>query len=257
MNGIGVVCAGGRIWVIAALQIKTLELRFMADQPPTTPDDRFKAEMPAIPGVANGPKPSSNAVAPLKIVGGLVAVLAVIVVVGSVISRSHRTAAPPVDNSSQVDTPTPDLGNPPPTTPLMRGIATVDSMAKPWSSTTFDYRDPLSGERVPSALLRLPAGSAGQSSGYWAFALKAPYGNCQLEHVSDINQLKYEYGYQAARHPMVGNPCSRSVFDPTKMTNLPGNVWVRGAIVQGSDLRPPLGIEVKIEGKDIFAVRME
>jgi len=27
--------------------------------------------------------------------------------------------------------------------------------------------------------------------------------------------------------------------------------------VQGSDLRPPLGIEVKIEGKDIFAVRME
>ena len=70
MNGIGVVCAGGRIWVIAALQIKTLELRFMADQPPTTPDDRFKAEMPAIPGVANGPKPSSNAVAPLKIVGG-------------------------------------------------------------------------------------------------------------------------------------------------------------------------------------------
>ena len=56
---------------------------------------------------------------------------------------------------------------------------------------------------------------------------------------------------------MVGNPCSHSVFDPTKMTNLPGNVWVRGAIVQGSDLRPPLGIEVKIEGKDIFAVRME
>src|SRR5207253_6807344 len=59
------------------------------------------------------------------------------------------------------------------------------------------------------------------------------------------------YGYAAARHPMVGNPCSHTVFDPTKITNLPGNVWVRGAIVQGSDLRPPLGIEVKIEGKDI------
>ncbi len=56
---------------------------------------------------------------------------------------------------------------------------------------------------------------------------------------------------------MVGNPCSRSVFDPLKLTNLPGNVWVRGAIVQGSDLRPPIGIEVQIRGKEIQAVRME
>jgi hypothetical protein len=47
------------------------------------------------------------------------------------------------------------------------------------------------------------------------------------------------------------------VFDPLKLTNLPGNVWVRGAIVQGSDLRPPIGIEVQIQGKEIRAVRME
>jgi hypothetical protein len=32
---------------------------------------------------------------------------------------------------------------------------------------------------------------------------------------------------------------------------------VRGAIVQGSDLRPPLGIELKVQGKNIQAVRME
>jgi hypothetical protein len=139
----------------------------------------------------------------------------------------------------------------------MRGIATVDMMMKPWSATAFDYRDTLSGERVPAVLLRLPGGSASQPAGYWAFALKAAYGNCQLELVNDLEKLKGEYGYAAARHPMVGNPCSHSVFDPTKMANLPGNVWVRGAMVQGSDLRPPLGIEVKIEGKDIFAVRME
>jgi hypothetical protein len=56
---------------------------------------------------------------------------------------------------------------------------------------------------------------------------------------------------------MVGNPCSRTVFDPVKTTNLPGNVWVRGAIVQGSDLRPPLGIELQIKGKDILAIRTE
>ena len=56
---------------------------------------------------------------------------------------------------------------------------------------------------------------------------------------------------------MVGNPCSRTVFDPLKMSNLPGNVFVRGGIVQGSDLRPPLGIELKVQGKNILAVRTE
>jgi hypothetical protein len=56
---------------------------------------------------------------------------------------------------------------------------------------------------------------------------------------------------------MVGNPCSRSLFDPLKIMNIPGGVWVRGAIAQGSDLRPPLGIELEIRGKDILAARME
>ena len=188
----------------------------MADQspaPPSAPDDRFKAEMPTIPGVAGGAKPPSNAVAPLKIVGGLVAVLVVIVAAGSVLSHSRRNATQTVDNSSLDDTPTPDLGNPPPTPPLMRGIATVDRMAKPWSATTFDYRDGLSGEKVPALLLRLPGGSASQPAGYWAFALKSAYGNCQLELVSDLAKLRGEYGYAAARHPMVGNPCSHTVFD--------------------------------------------
>jgi hypothetical protein len=32
---------------------------------------------------------------------------------------------------------------------------------------------------------------------------------------------------------------------------------VRGSLVQGSDVRPPLGIELKIQGKSILAVRME
>jgi hypothetical protein len=85
----------------------------------------------------------------------------------------------------------------------------------------------------------------------------APDGNCPLELVTDLQKLKTEYGYQAAKHPMIGNPCTRTIFDPLKMTSLPGNVWVRGGIVQGSDIRPPLGIEIKIEGKDIFAVRKE
>jgi hypothetical protein len=47
------------------------------------------------------------------------------------------------------------------------------------------------------------------------------------------------------------------VFDPLKMSNIPGNIWVRGSIAQGSDLRPPLGIEIQIENKSILAMRKE
>jgi hypothetical protein len=32
---------------------------------------------------------------------------------------------------------------------------------------------------------------------------------------------------------------------------------VRGAIVQGSDLRPPLGVEIRIQGREILAIRTE
>jgi hypothetical protein len=194
---------------------------------------------------------------PLKIVGGLAAVIVVVVIIGSLISRSRGNAAPQPDPLPQVEIPAPDLGNLPSQASPPRGIATVGDLAKPWSSAQFDFKDPLTGERIPSLLLRLPGGSASQPAGYWALSLKAPYGNCQLELVNDVGKLKSDYGFAAARHPMIGNPCSRSVFDPTKMANLPGNIWVRGAMVQGSDLRPPLGIEVKIDGKDIFAVRME
>ena len=232
----------------------------MTDQPPVqTPiqEERFKADMPQIPGVGPGSKRPGGMAAPLKIVGGLAAVIVAVVIAGSLISRSRRNAAPPADPLPQVEVPAPDLGNPPQASQAQRGIATVDDLAKPWSSAQFDFKDPLTGERIPSLLLRLPGGSASQSAGYWALSLKAPYGNCQLEFVNDVEKLKSDYGFTAARHPMIGNPCSRSVFDPTKMANLPGNIWVRGAMVQGSDLRPPLGIEVKIDGKDIFAVRME
>jgi len=51
---------------------------------------------------------------------------------------------------------------------------------------------------------------------------------------------------------MVGNPCSRTLFDPLKMTNLP-DIWVRGAIAQGSDLRPHLELKSKLR-KRYFAV---
>ncbi len=87
--------------------------------------------------------------------------------------------------------------------------------------------------------------------------MKAAYSNCRLEYIDDLQKLRTDYGYQQARHPMVGNPCNRSVYDPLRYATLPGNVLARGAVVQGSDLRPPLGIETKVHGKQILAVRME
>ncbi len=136
-------------------------------------------------------------------------------------------------------------------------IATVSELAQPWSSKNFFYTNQKSAENIPALLIRLPIGSPTQPAGYWALAMKAPFGNCNLEYLKDLKKLRSDYGFLEAKHPMVGNPCSKTLFDPLKLTNVPGNVWVRGAIVQGSELRPPLGIEVNITGKEIQAVRME
>jgi hypothetical protein len=56
---------------------------------------------------------------------------------------------------------------------------------------------------------------------------------------------------------MVGDPCSRAVFDPLQMADLPSGEWARGAIVKGSAFRPPLGIEIRIQSDQLVAAKME
>ena len=229
----------------------------MTDLPPS---DRFKTDMPQIPGVS-GPGPRGPGINPAaRLVIALLAVL-LIIFVGARWALHTKPAAPAqAEQQPQIEVPSPA---PDPSTLLPHataanpGVADTTEMAKPWSSKPFFIRNGLTGENLPALLVRLPTGAPTQSNGYWAFSLNSPFGNCQLEYLTDLDKLKNEYGFHAAKHPMVGNPCSRTLFDPLKMTNLPGNVWVRGAIAQGSDLRPPLGIELKIEGKDILAVRAE
>jgi hypothetical protein len=136
-------------------------------------------------------------------------------------------------------------------------VATVAALAKPWASQKFTFRDPTTGTTIAATVIRLPGGSPLQASAYWSFAMKPAYGNCQLEYVEDIQKLRANYGYRQARHPMVANPCTRSLYDPLKYATLPGNVLSRGAVVQGTDLRPPYGIEIKVRGKEILATRME
>ena len=227
----------------------------MTDQPPS---DRFKSEMPQIPGVS-GSRATTAPNPAVKLVIGLLAVL-LMIFLGARALRPKRVTPQAVDQQPQIEVPAPA---PDPSTLLPHatdanpGIARVNEMAKPWSSKQFFIRNRLNGENISGLLVRLPTSSPSQSSGYWAFAQKAPFGDCRLEYVTDLDKLKNDYGFSAAKHPMVGNPCSRTVYDPLKLSNLPGSVWARGAIVQGSDLRPPLGIEIKVEGKKILAVRAE
>jgi len=134
-------------------------------------------------------------------------------------------------------------------------VAAVSELTKPWSSKKFFFRGETSAAYVPSMIVRLP-GPAAQSKSYWAFSLDVPFGQCKFEYVEDLGALAEKYGVQS-RHPMVVNPCSQSVFDPLNMKELPGKILVRGKIVQGPDVRPPFGIQVRVRGNSIQALRVE
>jgi hypothetical protein len=224
--------------------------------------ERFKAEMPQIPGViAGGPSkkgPSVNPAIPLGI--GIAAVVLVALLGARLISHPKPVEQAVVAAPPQIEVPAPAVDPNsllPHATETAPQIATVSEMSKPWTSKSFFFVNHLTGENVPAMLIRLPQGSANSPEGYWAYEVNAPFGNCRLEYITDLTHLTNDYDFHNARHPMVGNPCSRSVFDPTKMSEIPGNFWVRGTLAQGSDVRPPLGIELKIQNKNILALRME
>lgn len=232
----------------------------MSDQP-QSPPDRYKADMPQIPGVSPGdPRISAMNNPALRLVVGLLVVLFLVFVGARWMLRPKHADLPPAEPPPQIEVPAP-APDPkaalPHATEQNPDIATLSEMEQPWSTKQFFIRNGLTGENVPALLIRLPSGAASQPNGYWALSMNAPYGDCQLEYLKDMEKLRSDYDFKAAKHPMVGNPCSRTLYDPLKLTNLPGDVWVRGGIVQGSDLRPPLGIEVRIQGKSIQAIRME
>ena len=218
----------------------------------------LKAEMPQIPGVAGPRKSAPNPMLPLII--GLVVIGIILLFAVRWLSRSKPIEPAHAEQAPQLEIPPP----PPDPASLLPhatesepAIANVTDLSKPWASADFFVRNRLTGENIPATIVRLPSGSATLTTGYWAFSRKAPYGSCQLEYVADLNRLRDEYGYPRAKHPLVGNPCSRTLYDPLKTSNLPGDIWMRGAIVQGSDIRPPLGVEIKIQGKQILAMRSE
>lgn len=229
----------------------------MTDDPSKS---RFKVDMPQIPGVTpHSPRSARfNPLLPLimgVIVFGIVLFLAV-----RWFARARPAEPARVDPAPQIEVPP---APPDPNSLLPHAneanavIAEVADLAKPWSSADFFIRNLTTGENVPATIVRLPSGPASAPTGYWAFSRKAPYGDCQLEFIHDLDKLQKDYDFRRAKHPLVGNPCSHTLYDPLKTVNLPGNIWIRGAIVQGSDIRPPLGVEIKIQGKQILAIRTE
>jgi hypothetical protein len=128
--------------------------------------------------------------------------------------------------------------------------ATVEELSKPWAAKKFTFVKPVTQENIPAMVIRLPSG------GLWAFSLQGPFGRCELEFVTDLATLATKYRYNAS-HPMVVNPCDSTVYDPMKIGALGGNTWVRGEIVQGNGLRPPISIDVKESGKSVIADSIE
>jgi hypothetical protein len=135
-------------------------------------------------------------------------------------------------------------------------VAPVQELAAPWSSKTFIFHKPETKEGVSSIVVRLPDTAPDQPGSYWAFSLQPLFGHCRLEFIADPKKLSNDYKFEA-KHPMVGDPCTRAVFDPLQMADMPGGAWARGAIVKGSAFRPPLGIEIVINSDQLVATKME
>jgi serine/threonine protein kinase len=216
-------------------------------------------------GVYAGPatKPNLAAVKRLAAIGaGIVLALTLGSFAVRTIGRIHRpdSDAPPARQDGVISTPPQSAEMDSARKPLYASqsnpeIATVSELAQPWSSRRFFFRSLTQSKYVPALIIRLP-GPAAQSKSYWAFSLEAPFNQCQFEYIDDVAKLSSDYGFKA-EHPMVVNPCSRTVFDPLQLKEVPGNILVRGAIVQGYDPRPPYGIEVRVSGNQIHALAME
>jgi len=224
----------------------------------TPPPTKFKAEMPQIPGVGD-----SSATSPIWAAKPLLLSISlgtVLLLLGGIVWWTVHSMGRPAVPAPEVTAvvPSEPMAPPPVSLPTTGPVtaATLSDLAKPWSSKEFNFVDPVTGSAVPAIVIHLPGGAANSSESYWAFSLVFPYQACHLEYVTDLSELTTRFGFHAA-HPMVASACDGTVYDPLRMGTISSGAWVRGEIVQGAGLRPPIAIEVKIQGDRLVADRIE
>src|SRR5258708_13272858 len=122
----------------------------MTDQPPS---DRFKSEMPQVPGVSGSGLRSSAASNPAgNLVIGLLSVLLVVFLGARWALRPKHAEPRPSEQQPQIEVPAPA---PDPNTLLPHathanpGIAHADEMANPRPSKQFLIPNPFPGQTVP------------------------------------------------------------------------------------------------------------
>jgi hypothetical protein len=223
------------------------------------PKPRFNAEMPNIPGV--GGCPSGEEQQTRTNWGRAAIAVGALLILGSagawMMTRTpHSETAPAVP----VLQPSPAVADLPalPTTDaaVAHEIGTIEQFAAPWGVKKFTYTNMLTGQQTPAIAIRLPGGNGRTAASYWVILLKAPFGNCALEYVSDTKEISSRFGFSAS-HPMIADACTNTLYDPTRMGTLPNGSWARGEIVQGSGFRPPLQVEIRIDGDKLISVRSE
>jgi hypothetical protein len=225
--------------------------------------DPFKPPEPNIPGVppaankyvaASGPQIGKFNLSAIPPLAWIITAVAGVVIIGSglafhliragsgeaAVSHAAPLAAPPAAKPAK----------PKRVLPVGPGvIATTDELKQTWSAKRFLFPDSVTGQSDEAMVVRLPRGE------YWGFSLQVPFGKCELEYVSNLEVLRRDYQFNAD-HPMVVNPCDHTVYDLLRYGSSSAGL-VRGDIVQGTGIRPPMAIEIRERGKDIVAVRME
>jgi hypothetical protein len=211
----------------------------------SAPAPQFQPEMPRIPGVGK----SEHKIAPRTILIIVVAVAVALAGGGtwSVLHRRPVTSAPTVADlpaAPVVPAPAAASGGDP------AAIASLDELGAPWSSKQFTFIDPATHVTSDAIVVNLPGNK------YWAFSLTAPYSTCALQYVTDLGALASRYRFRAT-HPMVVNSCDGTIYDLLRAGPSPEGALVRGEIVSGSGIRPPLAIEVHARGRYLYSGRME
>jgi hypothetical protein len=232
--------------------------------------DPFKPAQPTIPGVPRGageaesvapeppPKPYTSEPASTRapLPWRTVAIVVAIVTIGGLVYWARGSSSKPSLPSREAVAATPPSRAEAPKSdqklPVGPGlVATTSELRRAWSAKRFLFRDPLTTDPVPAMVVRLPGGK------FWGLSLREPFGKCELEYVTDLGKLETNYNFRA-QHPMVVNPCTHAVYDLMRYdSGGPDGGLVRGEIVSGTGVRPPMAIEIRIEGKRVRAVRME